>query len=89
MISISIGCNHVLFLIDEKVYACGKNTHGELGLGHKRECKIPQKITFFAQHHVVSVATGRHVSYFVTKDKEVFACGKGQFITDIHGLCHP
>jgi alpha-tubulin suppressor-like RCC1 family protein len=42
VIKIAAGHEHSLFLTaDEKVYACGQNDQGQLGLGHTNNVNIP------------------------------------------------
>jgi alpha-tubulin suppressor-like RCC1 family protein len=67
------GFAHSLVLIDDgKVYACGWNRMGELGVGTFDACNTPSPV---ALRDVVLVSCGGAHSLFVTVDGDVFSCG--------------
>lgn len=77
IIAIVTGNIHSLFLTNEgKVYSCGYNSHGQLGLGHSNEETTPQLITAFKDKKIIAIAVGDDYSLFLTVEGEVYSCGK-------------
>jgi len=61
--------------MDGEVYAWGRNEKGQLGLGDTDDRKVPTLISELTGHSIVSVATGKNHSLFVTSDGKVLAAG--------------
>lgn len=57
------------------LYACGKNSFGELGLGDTKSRLYLQKVPFFDNHIVSSIAGGLHHTLVLT-NKGLFGMGK-------------
>jgi len=67
---------HILAVSDNgQVYAWGRNDKGQLGLGDSKDRKCPTLIKELAGYNIVSVATGKSHSLFLTDDGKVLACG--------------
>jgi len=58
-----------------EVYAWGRNEKGQLGLGDTDERKVPTLVTELTGHDVVSVATGKNHSLFLTSEGKVLVAG--------------
>lgn len=70
---------NVFFLSnDGDVYVCGKNRHGELGLGDLQTCSSPQKISFFHTNKIAvrDILYDGQTAQFVCDTDEVYVCGK-------------
>ena len=71
---ISAGGYHSLFLDEnEKVWACGCNSSGQLGLGDVSTRNTPTLIALLPP--ILSFITGQNYSLFVDMDENVWACG--------------
>lgn len=59
--------NHHSFYINKKgeVYSWGLNNHGQLGVGHKENISLPEKITALEGMTIVMMAGGEHHSIAV------------------------
>ncbi|CAF4157074.1 unnamed protein product [Rotaria sp. Silwood2] len=76
IIQIAAGYTHCLGLTDDgTVYAAGLNAHGQLGLGHTRDCISATPITCLRGSPIVYIACGAYHSVIVSKSGTVFACG--------------
>jgi hypothetical protein len=72
---IATGFEHAIFLDDnQKVYSCGWNLYGTLGLGDTGNRSVPELVKFVSSIGVLSVKCGWQHSLFLTK-KGVFATG--------------
>jgi len=73
----SSSCSVHMFAISDigHVYGWGRNEKGQLGLGDTKDRKCPTLVKELTGHRVVSVATGRNHSVFLTDEGKVFACG--------------
>jgi alpha-tubulin suppressor-like RCC1 family protein len=67
------------FAIDEngKVFACGWNTVGKLGLGDIDSVSIFERVTVFDDRPVIDIAIGYAHTAFITKDLGFWTCGDG------------
>ena len=66
--------NSTLLLSDTgKVYTCGRNEFGQLGLGSKENIYEPTEITGLP--HIVQVQAGFSHSVFLSREGEVYVCG--------------
>ena len=83
---ICTGAEHILAADNNKrVYAWGKNTDGQLGLGRISSYVIePESIEIFAGVPISCMAAGESHSLVVTKDGELYAFGSNK--TGIAGL---
>ena len=55
----SCGQHHTVLLTDDGcVYACGRNHNGQLGLGTREGCNVPQLVASLKGQHVTQVACG-------------------------------
>jgi len=67
---------HILAVSDVgHVYAWGRNDKGQLGLGDTKERKCPTLIKELTGYKIVSVATGKGHSLFLSDEGKVLACG--------------
>jgi len=65
-----------LAISDEgKLYACGLNEKGQLGLGDFQSRRNPTLVERMENMNVVAVATGRQHSLILTDEGDVFSCG--------------
>ena len=77
-ISMAAGGGHSLFLrSDGKVFACGRNTEGQLGDGTVTDKSTPILITTL--NNIIAIAAGLSHSLFLRSDGKVFACGDNTF----------
>ncbi|GLD93866.1 hypothetical protein PINS_up002471 [Pythium insidiosum] len=66
-------------LASGRVFACGSNSHGELGLGDRIARCVPTEIERFQGEHVIQVFSGfdADFAFAVTADGRVFSWGGG------------
>lgn len=68
------GNEHSLFLDEEGFpWCCGKNSHGQLGLGDYNDRTIPHMIHF--DKKIQSIACGRYHSLMIDENKQVWSFG--------------
>uniref|UniRef100_K3WGC3 SAP domain-containing protein n=1 Tax=Globisporangium ultimum (strain ATCC 200006 / CBS 805.95 / DAOM BR144) TaxID=431595 RepID=K3WGC3_GLOUD len=66
-------------LASGRVFACGNNFNGELGLGHRRNCATPTEIESFRGHRITRVISGfdANFAFAIAADGRVFGWGGG------------
>ncbi|KAL1452322.1 hypothetical protein MTO96_043837, partial [Rhipicephalus appendiculatus] len=72
------GSNHALLLTrDGEIYAWGRNTEGQLGLGNRKDQKSPQLVSHLAQRSkVTQVSCGRDFSLALDTQGKLWAWGQ-------------
>ena len=80
--AIDCGGNHTVFLTNNgKVYSCGINTSGQLGLGYISITGVhppvttPQPISTLDPFTISAIACGGNHTVFLTNDGKVYSCG--------------
>jgi alpha-tubulin suppressor-like RCC1 family protein len=58
-----------------KIYACGKNNFGQLGLGHNQDQPIPNDIADLEGKGIISIVSGTDSTVALTASGEVFSWG--------------
>jgi len=79
---IACGTNHTIFLAsDGKVYGCGYNGNGQLGLGHGSSQSTPQEITHLTNNiiTITQIACGSYHTMFLASDDKVYSCGQNGY----------
>ena len=81
IIDVVCGQDHSLFLTDKgRVYACGLNTDGQLGLGHYDCVSRPERVRGdIEQEHIVQVAAKGDCVLAVNKSGDVFGWGNNEY----------
>jgi alpha-tubulin suppressor-like RCC1 family protein len=73
---ISCGVSHSMFLTnDGKVYVCGGNSYGQLGLGDTTNRSSPTLITNIGSLKIIKIQAADQCSFFLTDNGKVYACG--------------
>jgi len=62
-----------------KVFACGSNTKGQLGLGMDTEHLVFEEVKSLGTYHVTKVSCGWDFSLAVTKDGELLVWGSNAY----------
>ena len=74
---VACGSNHTMFLAsDGKVYGCGYNGNGQLGLGNTTNYNTPQEITYFTNINITDILCGSHHIIFIASDGKMYGCGR-------------
>ena len=78
---VSCGDHHTFVLTDDnKLWACGSNYEGQLGLGLDVEDDNPQPNTLtkldFTNRSIKQVVCGTSFTFVLTNDNQLWACGK-------------
>jgi len=78
---ISLGDGFTIFLTkSSKVYCCGENFHGELGIGKNLEKSIKiEEIEFFKDKNIIDIFSGYHHSLAISKDGNIYAWGRNNY----------
>lgn len=75
ILEISCGVSHTLFLTESrKVFACGDNSHGKLGIGTKKNSNIPVKLMFL-ENTPVKTVKAKEFSAALTVNGELYVWG--------------
>lgn len=81
IIKISVGTDHVLALRrDGKVYAWGRNTSGQLGIGNTEDSKYAKEVVTeegIVLNNIVDISCGANTSTAIDKDGNVYVWGNG------------
>jgi len=76
--AIACGDSHSVFLTSVgKVWSCGVNTNGQLGINSTTQQNVPTEITnaTFILNTIVAIACGQTHTLFLTSTGKVWACG--------------
>jgi alpha-tubulin suppressor-like RCC1 family protein len=88
IIHVSVGPKHAAAVDNQGIaYTWGQNGNwfqggGQLGLGHRQTIHTPTPVTFLSEKlevQIQMVACGNNHTLFLTKDREVFAAGVGEY----------
>ena len=79
VLQVAAGGNHTMCVTEDgSVFAFGRNTQGQLGVGDKEKRLLPTLLRGELENKlVVQVAAGSSHTICVTKDGLVYACGSG------------
>lgn len=78
-------CNHSVAVDEEgRVYVCGSNNYGQLGLGSIRKANVFLQVPIFDEHPVLFASLGDTFTAFLTESLELYTCGDG----DEYRLCN-
>lgn len=83
IVQVACGEKHSLFLTeDNKVYACGSNEHGQLGMGSRLQwykmAKKPNLISYYGSP-IKKIGCGRKFSVLLDSDGHLHTCGSSKF----------
>ena len=92
--SLAGGDGHSALLTETfKLYTFGKNTYGQLGLGHTSPISSPTLVTYLQTKKIETIVCGAEHTVAITNDGEVYTCGlnlKGQLgLGDTHNRNSP
>lgn len=76
----AVAGNKATFILTEegRVYSCGANSNGELGLGDKTDRNVPTMISEFISQPVSQISAGSSSVHFLTTEGKVFGTGSGK-----------
>jgi alpha-tubulin suppressor-like RCC1 family protein len=78
--AIACRANHTSFLTNNgKVYSCGYNGYGELGLNNTIDRYVPTLITAFNNLTISAIACGSYHTIFLTTIGKVYSCGNNSY----------
>ncbi|KAJ6247572.1 btk-binding protein-related [Anaeramoeba flamelloides] len=87
VIKIFAGINSLNFFFTtsqpDRLYCCGKNIYGELGIGSNNLQKKPTAVKNFKGSEILTVSSSFYHSILITKKGQTFGCGV--FIKNGHG----
>jgi serine/threonine protein kinase len=63
----------------QKIYAVGRNNHGQLGLGHNQNQIVPNDISDLEGKGIVSIISGENSTIGLTASGEVFSWGNNTY----------
>ncbi|KAJ3276513.1 Regulator of chromosome condensation [Terramyces sp. JEL0728] len=70
-------CGYNTFFVDEnRVYACGKNSFGELGLGDFKKRNYPVLLDYFKNKQIVQIAGSIHHALFLDSEGKIYGAGR-------------
>lgn len=76
IVGIYAGMDYSMFISSTgQVYACGKNTNGQLGIGGTENYAVPTLISGL-QQKIKYISSQYEHSMFVTENGEVYSCGR-------------
>lgn len=79
IINIYSKSNSRFYFTKTKLFANGRNIHGELAQGHNKICPFVVQIHLPTGKQVKKVVSGANLTYFMSEDDEWFACGRNDF----------
>ncbi len=78
--AIACGWGHTVFLTNVgKVYSCGDNSKGQLGIGNTTQQTTPQPISTLNSFTISAIVCGSYHTVFLTNDGKVYSCGRNDF----------
>ncbi|XP_070397381.1 uncharacterized protein [Dermacentor albipictus] len=80
VVGMACGSNHALLLTrDGEIFAWGRNTEGQLGLGNRKDQKSPQLVSHLSQRSkVAQVSCGRDFSLALDTQGKLWAWGQNE-----------
>lgn len=73
------GSNHsVILTMDGEIYTWGRNSEGQLGLGSRKEQKIPSMILTLNDRHIVEVACGSDFTLVLDTSARLWGWGQNE-----------
>lgn len=76
---VACGKDHIIIMsTDGRIYGCGDNQYGQLGLGHNIRVRDMEQI-IIGEKRFSQVATGSYHSGLLTNSGELYMCGCGTY----------
>ncbi|GBG29572.1 E3 ubiquitin-protein ligase HERC2 [Hondaea fermentalgiana] len=74
---LAAGDAHSLFLAQDgkTLFACGRNQYGQLGVGHRSICAVPNPVEFSSDQVISHISAAANHSVAVLGDNEIHGCG--------------
>eukprot|EP01124_Arcella_intermedia_P029934 TRINITY_DN6436_c0_g1_i2.p1 TRINITY_DN6436_c0_g1~~TRINITY_DN6436_c0_g1_i2.p1 ORF type:complete len:409 (-),score=66.88 TRINITY_DN6436_c0_g1_i2:45-1271(-) len=69
--------SHVVVITRGELYAWGNNSHGQLGIGSKKNEKVPTRVKDL-EGYFVQTALGQNHSLFLKSDHTLYSCGSNE-----------